>query len=73
MQSAIEIRHYLNRAGRDVFDGWLTSLRDARAQAKIAMRINRLAAGNFGDCSPCGTDCMNCGLTGGPVTACITR
>ena len=50
MQNIIEIRHYVDRAGRDVFDEWLTSLRDARAQAKIATRINRLAAGNFGDC-----------------------
>ncbi|OLD84247.1 MAG: addiction module protein [Chloroflexi bacterium 13_1_20CM_54_36] len=46
----IEIRHYVNRAGKDVFDDWLTQLADARAQAKIATRINRLAAGNFGDC-----------------------
>jgi putative addiction module killer protein len=46
----IEIRHYVSRAGRDVFDDWLTQLADARAQAKIATRINRLAAGNFGDC-----------------------
>ena len=46
----IEIRHYVARAGRDVFDDWLTELADARAQAKIATRINRLAAGNFGDC-----------------------
>jgi len=30
----------------------LTQLADARAQAKIATRINRLAAGNFGDCRP---------------------
>jgi putative addiction module killer protein len=28
----------------------LTQLADTRAQAKIATRINRLAAGNFGDC-----------------------
>jgi putative addiction module killer protein len=48
----IEIRHYVNHAGKDVFDEWLTELRDARAQAKIATRINRLAAGNFGDCKP---------------------
>ena len=47
----IEIRHYVSRAGKDVFDDWLTQLADARAQAKIATRINRLAAGNFGDCS----------------------
>jgi len=46
----IEIRHYVNPAGKDVFDDWLTELADARAQAKIATRINRLAAGNFGDC-----------------------
>jgi putative addiction module killer protein len=46
----VEIRHYVNRAGKDVFDDWLTQLADGRAQAKIASRINRLAAGNFGDC-----------------------
>src|SRR5229473_4922987 len=50
MENVIEIRHYVNRAGKDVFDEWLTQLADARAQAKIATRINRLAAGNFGDC-----------------------
>jgi putative addiction module killer protein len=46
----IEIRHYVSRSGKDIFDNWLTQLADARAQAKIASRINRLAAGNFGDC-----------------------
>ena len=46
----LEIRHYVTRAGKDVFDDWLSELADARAQAKIASRINRLAAGNFGDC-----------------------
>jgi len=50
MENAIEIRHYVSRAGKDVFDDWLTGLADARTQAKIASRINRLAAGNFGDC-----------------------
>ncbi|PYY03852.1 MAG: hypothetical protein DMG69_31760, partial [Acidobacteria bacterium] len=34
----------------DVFDDWLTQLADAHTQAKIATRINRLAAGNFGAC-----------------------
>lgn len=46
----VEIRHYLNRRGMDVFDDWLSNLVDARTQAKIAVRINRLGAGNFGDC-----------------------
>ena len=50
MENAIEIRHYVSRAGKDVFDDWLTGLADARTQAKIASRINRFAAGNFGDC-----------------------
>src|SRR5208282_1305755 len=49
MEHEIEIRHYVNRAGKDMFDDWLTRLADARAQAKIAIRIDRLAAGNFGD------------------------
>src|SRR5271165_6159649 len=52
MENVIEVRHYVSRAGKDVFDDWLTQLADARAQAKIATRINRLAAGNFGDCKP---------------------
>jgi putative addiction module killer protein len=52
MQNEIEIRRYVNRAGIDVFGDWLSRLADIRAQAKVASRINRLAAGNFGDCKP---------------------
>ena len=48
----MEIRHYASRAGKDIFDEWLSALADRRAQAKVASRINRLAAGNFGDCKP---------------------
>ncbi|WP_370677108.1 type II toxin-antitoxin system RelE/ParE family toxin [Pleomorphomonas sp. PLEO] len=32
-----------------VFASWLRSLKDARAQARIFMRINRLEAGLLGD------------------------
>jgi putative addiction module killer protein len=52
METSIEVRHYVTRSGKDIFDEWLTKLADLRAQAKIAARINRLAAGNFGDCKP---------------------
>lgn len=52
MDSGIEIRHYLTPSGKDVFEAWLDSFTDVRTQAKIAARINRLAAGNFGDCKP---------------------
>lgn len=48
----IEVRHYVTRAAKDVFDDWLSKLADSRAQAKVVSRINRLAAGNFGDCKP---------------------
>ena len=32
-----------------VFDEWLSGLRDRRAMARIAARLDRLASGNFGD------------------------
>lgn len=46
----MEIRRYLSESGRDVFGEWLTELRDLRTRAKIVARIDRLSAGNFGDC-----------------------
>ena len=47
-----EIRHYLTARGKNVFEEWLDSLKDAKAEARIAVRVARLAAGNFGDCKP---------------------
>jgi putative addiction module killer protein len=66
MNDAIEIRHYISRAGKDVFDDWLSRLADARTQAKIAIRINRLAAGNFGDCKPLGHGLCELRIDWGP-------
>ena len=37
-----------------VFRAWLRALRDERAKARIASRIDRLALGNFGDVKPVG-------------------
>jgi putative addiction module killer protein len=51
---AIEIWHYLTASGKDVFESWIQSLEDDRAEARIDARINRLARGNFGDCKPVG-------------------
>jgi putative addiction module killer protein len=48
----LDIRHYLTTSGTDIFEEWLDSLRDTKAEARIAARIARLAAGNFGDCKP---------------------
>lgn len=46
----IEVRRYLTESGRDTFGDWLEDLADHRARAKVAVRVLRLAAGNFGDC-----------------------
>ena len=46
----MQLRRYLIGSGRDVFGEWQAGLRDARTKAKIVARIDRLSAGNFGDC-----------------------
>lgn len=45
----MEIRHYLTASGRNLFQSWLDDLGDTRARVAIQRRIDRLAAGNFGD------------------------
>jgi putative addiction module killer protein len=62
----VEVRHYVNRVGKDVFDRWLSELADARAQAKIAARINRLSAGNFADCKSLGQGLYELRIDWGP-------
>src|SRR5437016_161056 len=46
----LEILHYVAADRTDVFGDWLSGLRDKRAAAKTAVRIDRMVAGNFGDC-----------------------
>jgi putative addiction module killer protein len=36
----------------DLFGEWLAKLKDDRAKAKIVIRLDRVAAGNFADCKP---------------------
>ena len=66
MINAVEIRHYITRSGKDAFNHWLSELADIRAQAKIAARINRLAAGNFGDCKALGQALYELRIDWGP-------
>ncbi len=49
----MEIRHYLTASGRDLFQAWLDDLKDMRARVAIQRRVDRLAAGNFGDHKLC--------------------
>ncbi len=47
-----EVGDYLRRDGRDPFKDWLAKLADRQARARIVVRVQRLRAGNFGDCKP---------------------
>lgn len=46
------IVHYLTADGRDLFQEWLTNLADRQARARVLVRIQRMADGNYGDCRP---------------------
>jgi putative addiction module killer protein len=48
------------------FSDWLSALRDARAKAKILVRIARLAAGNPGDVQPVGKGVSELRINYGP-------
>jgi putative addiction module killer protein len=45
----VEIVHYLNAAGADPFQSWLDELEDVKARVAVLRRVDRLAAGSFGD------------------------
>lgn len=61
-----DILHYLTPSGRDTFEEWLRTLRDVRTVARILTRIDRLAAGNFGDCKPVGAGVRELRIDIGP-------
>jgi len=48
----IQLIDYLTEDGRDPFKDWLSKLADRQARARILTRLQRLSAGNFGDCKP---------------------
>lgn len=48
------------------FDAWLRNLRDRRAKARIAARIDRLASGNPGDVKPIGGGLSELRIDHGP-------
>ena len=49
-----QVLDYLTEDGRDPFKEWLANLADRRARAKVAVRIERMEAGNLGDNKPVG-------------------
>ncbi len=48
----MDIRIYTDAQGNKPFDAWLQDLRDVKARATIRARLERVRAGNFGDCKP---------------------
>ena len=43
---------YTDSAGKAPFREWLYALQDRQVRTRIAARLARLEAGNFGDCKP---------------------
>lgn len=48
------IVEFIDAKGANPFRAWITALRDAKGRNVIHTRVNRLIAGNFGDCGPVG-------------------
>jgi putative addiction module killer protein len=44
-----EVRHFRAADGTDVFGEWFDALRDRQAQQRVAVRVDRLELGLFGD------------------------
>ena len=47
-----ELEDYQSAEGKDPYIDWLNGLSDRMAKARIAVRVQRITAGNFGDCKP---------------------
>ena len=47
-----ELFNYLDPEGKDLYVRWLMGLADMQARARILVRVQRMAAGNFGNCKP---------------------
>ena len=48
----MELRIYRDAQAKWPLTQWLDALKDGRARAHIRVRLERLGAGNFGDCKP---------------------
>lgn len=49
-----EIVRFQAADGTEPVSEWLRRLKDKRAEARVRIRIQRVAAGNLGDCEPVG-------------------
>ncbi len=49
-----EIIVYANENGNEPYTDWFNNLRDKKGKSRIESRLQRLAAGLYGDCEPVG-------------------
>lgn len=45
----IQVIHYTTEEGDDPYQKWIDELKDVKAKARVLVRINRMAQGNYGD------------------------
>ena len=45
----MDVRHYLTVSGADPYQEWLNKLKDLPGRVAILRRVDRVAAGNFGE------------------------
>lgn len=51
VETVVEIRTFETADGKVPFDDWFMGIRDGQTRARIETRIDRLALGNFGNCT----------------------
>ena len=61
-----QIENYITPQGKEPFAEWADSLKDKTDRARIRAHINRLEAGNFGDCTTIGGGLWELRLFFGP-------
>ena len=61
-----DIQDYLTPEGEDPYAIWLASLKDRQARARVLVRIERMASGNFGDVKPVGDGVWEVRVDWGP-------
>jgi putative addiction module killer protein len=60
------LEEYVTPTGKNPFQEWLRGLRDARARARIRVRLNRIRIGNFGAVKPVGGGVLELVVPYGP-------
>ena len=66
MQTVVYTRFEFDLVKSATFDAWFSGLRDTRARARIASRLDRVAEGNFSDAKTVGLGVRELRIDYGP-------